>query len=236
MKKNGEKKVAAPPEKYWQKLVEVYFKIYKSLFKDSDGFPMSPNWNKNTVGMESKGLKEIIIRLRTIAEAKNFDWTEKYACDQVQLFMMKAAQIPFLRKSMLCCLLNKYKDEVIVSEYNDPLVKKIRETFYFINPNYAVDHKLDSTAAQIIVGFLKAQYLRSNIEFTDQSVIQSVETIFKFVKNDEFWNEKSLRSIANNLQEFVNKIKANKNGKRPNPKTDGIEYAFNQALRRNEPS
>lgn len=80
MKKTVDKKPAAPPEKYWQKLVDVYFAFYKDHFRDNDGFRMSPNWNKATIGMESKGLKGIITRLRTLAEEKDFDWTEQSAC------------------------------------------------------------------------------------------------------------------------------------------------------------
>lgn len=212
MKKNVEKKVAAPPEKYWQKLVQVYFTFYKKRFKDNDGYMMSPDWSPEKRGMESKGLKEILTRLRTIAEQKDFDWTEEYACEQLDLFLHKAYQKPFIAKSMMCCLMNKYKDEIIVSEYNDPLIKKILECFYFINPQYPVDHEKDNSAAQIIVGFMKGQFLRANIEFKETAVVQSVKKIFDLVAADNFWNQKSLRSISNNLQEFVNIIKSNKDG------------------------
>lgn len=214
-------KKKAPPEKFWQQLVDVYFNFYKAHFRDNDGFRLEPNWSPATRGMESKGLKEILIRLRTIAEQKNFDWTENYAVEQWTLFLNKAYQKSFIAKTMMCCLMNKYKDEIIVSEYNDPLVKKILAHFYFLNSDYAVDEEKDRAAAEIIIGFLKANYLRSNIVFTEKSVLQSTDTIFRFVKNDEFWKKKSLKSISNNLQEFVNKIKANKNVGNINAGTNG---------------
>jgi len=214
MKKVAEKKEKAGVEKYWQRLVKVYFDIYKENFKDSDGYPLEPNWKGPLVGMESKALKLIIIRLREIAEAKNFDWTEMYAVDQLTIFFKKALLKPFLAKSFQCCLLNKYKDELIVSEYVNPMVNKILELFYQINPNYAADKVIDRGAGEIIVGFLKANFLRANILFEEKAVLQSVRTIFIFVRQDPFWKEKSLKSISNNLQEFVNKIKSNANGQK----------------------
>lgn len=229
-KNNGEKKEKKPPEQFWQKLVDVYFQFYKSHFRDNDGYALSPDWSGAKVGMEAKGLKEIIVRLRTIAEEKNIEWSEGYAVDQLNGFLEKAYNDKFFRKSFLCCVMNKFKTQIIVSENNSVLINKILEAWYYGFPNYSVDRDLDREAAEVIITFLKSQFKNANINFTDEAAVQSFEQIVNYIKTDEFWMDKSLKSISRNLQEFVNKIKANKNGRRSNPKADGIEYAISQAL------
>lgn len=218
--KKTEKKITGPrektaPEKYWQAMVNTYFVFYRRRYIDKDGFPLTPVWSPEKRGMESSGLKGVITRLRTIAEEKKIEWTEATAIAELHNFLQKAYNIPFIRKTMLCCVMNKFKDMIIASEYTPTMVEKVLAIWYQYFPEYTRDEERDKTAAQIIIGFLKQQYLQNNLQFEDESVTQSVRTIFHHIKNDEWWSKKSLRSVANNLQEFINKIKSEKkNGHR----------------------
>lgn len=206
----------AAAEKYWQQMVNTYFVFYRRRFIDKDGYPLTPVWSPEKRGMESKGLKGIITRLRTISEDKKIEWTEATAISELHNFLQKAYNIPFIKKTMMCCVMNKFKDMIISSEYTPTMVEKVLSIWFQLFPDYTKDEERDKTAAQIIIGFLKQQYLQGGIEFSDQSVIQSVKIIFYHIKKDEWWSKKSLRSVANNLQEFINKIKSEKkngNGK-----------------------
>lgn len=207
MKKNVEKKIAPGVEKFWKELVDVYFAFFKDHFRDSDGFRLSPDWSPQKIGMEAGALKKIIIFLRQIAEGKKIEWTQEYATKQLYSFLEKAYNDPFLKKNFYCALLNKKKVDVLVSTYNPHLVKKILEIWYFEFPEYTRDVEKDRAAAEIIIGFLKQQYILASIQFTEESMLGSVRLIFQTVKEDEFWKQKSLKSIANNLQEFINRIK-----------------------------
>lgn len=215
MKKNEEKREKAGAEKFWQPLVKVFFDFHKKHFKDEDGYPLSPDWSPQKIGMESAALKKIITFLREIAEGKKIEWTEEYAKEQLNTFFEKAHSNPdpFYRKNFYCAFLNKYKVHILISTYNPALVKKILEMWYFDFPGYTRDLDKDRVAAEIIIGFMKQQYLLVSKEFTEESMLGTVRLIFITVKDDEWWCKKSLKSIANNLQEFVNKIKAAKNGR-----------------------
>lgn len=222
-----EKKIKSPPEKFWQRLVDVYFQFYKMHFRDNDGFQLTPDWSGAKVGMESKGLKGIIIRLRNIAEEKEIEWTEEYAVKSLEYFLKKAYNNPFLKKSFMCCLLNKFKDSVIVSEDNSSLVSKILEVWYFENKEYTRDYDNDRIGAEKVIAFLKNQYTSANIVFADESVLSSFRVIVTHIKTEEFWENKSLKSISNNLQEFVNKIKS-KHGPHKAFTREGIAAEFNR--------
>jgi len=210
MKKKEEKKEAPGVENFWKKLVDTYFQFFKDHFRDSDGFRLSPDWSPQKIGMEAGALKKIIIFLRQIAEGKKTDWAEDYAVNQLNLFLEKAYNDPFLKKNFYCALLNKKKIDILISTYNPGLVKKILEIWYFEFPNYTRDVDKDKAAAEIIIGFLKQQYILASAEFTEVSLLGSIRLIFQTVKEDEFWSKKSLKSISNNLQEFINKIKNEK--------------------------
>lgn len=216
LKKMGEKKIKekkekAPPEKFWSALVKIYFDFYRRHFRDNDGYSLSPNWNDGRRGLESKGLKEIIIRIRTIWEEKGNEWTEQAASQELWKFFEKAYQNPFHRKSFMCCLMNKYKDMIIVSDIVNPLSKKIITAWYEFFPEKK-DYERDLKGSEIIIGYLKQQFLQNNLEFTDAAVMSSVKIIFTHVKTDQFWAKKSLVSIGYNISEFILKIKSKQNG------------------------
>lgn len=202
-----------PPEKYWDTLVKkVYFVFYSQRMVDMDGFPMWPDWSEQKRGMEASSLKQIITKLRTITEAKGIEWTEAVAVDNLHNFLQKAYNIGFIGKSLLCCVMNKYRDMIICSEYTPSLVSRIIDEWYKSFPQKERDDERDKTAAQIIIGYLKQQYLKNNLVFSDESVMQTVRTIFHHIKQSEFWSQKTLRSCGNNLQGFISELKANKNG------------------------
>lgn len=227
-KKEVQNKQRPAPEKYWQSLVDVYFAFYKDHFRDNDGFKMTPDWSPAKRGMEARGLKGIIQRLRTIAEEKNIEWSEQYAKESIGLFFEKAYTITFLKNNFMCCMLNKYKDQVIISENINPnLVTQILEVWYFNFPEYTVERDTDRVAASKIVSFLKDQYKTASIVFSEPSVIQTVNVLVKFIKEDEFWKTKSLKSISYNMQELINKIKS-KNGTDKAFSREGLANEFNR--------
>ena len=212
MKKVVEKKIRPAVENYWQELVNLYFEFYKRHFRDQDGFAMSPDWNPQKIGMEAGAFKKIIIFLRQIAETKKIDWTLEYAKDRMTNFLERAYSLENRVKFFYCALLNRNKADILCSSFNPHLSKKILELWYFKCPEYTRDIDKDRAASEIIIGFLKQQYILNSLEFEERSVLQSVDLIFRKVKEDEWWNKKSLKSIANHLQEFVNKIKSERNG------------------------
>lgn len=209
-KKMGEKKYSSPGEKFWQKLVDTYFAFFKDHFRDEDGFRLSPDWSPAKRGMESKALKEIIIKLRTIAEEKNIEWTEEYAVSEFTKFLKKAHSVEFYRRGFLCCLLNKYKNQILTIVLNTDFVRKILEVWYFEFNGYARDYENDKLAADRIANFLKEQFVNNNLNYTEEAALASLKVLIVHIQGDEFWCNKSLKSISNHLQEFVNKIKNEK--------------------------
>lgn len=196
-------------------------------FRDESGFGLSPTWNEATRGMESKGLKEIIKRLRGISEEKKIEWTEDVAKADLLYFFKKAHANTFYRKNFMCCFLNKYKDLIIVSEIESPLSKKMLEEWYKLFPDKK-DPDRDIKGVEIIIGYFKQQYIKNKISFTDESALSSFKTILLHIQADEFWSKKSLVSIGYNISEFVLRIKQKQNGtanirgigEKPNPTTN----------------
>lgn len=208
--KNTEKRPArekTSPEKYWDSMIKTYFTFFSRRFQDEDGYPLSPTWNDQKRGMEAAGLKGIVKKLRENAEKKNITWDEATAISHLHNFLQKAYNIPFIKKSMMCCVMNKFFDMVMSSTYTPVLVDLVKVEWYELFPAYVRDEDRDNTASQIIIGFLKQQFLQKNIPFSNDSVMQTVRIIFRHVKADDWWSKKTLRSVANNLQEFVTKIK-----------------------------
>lgn len=226
MKKENTKKEKVAPEPHFVLAVELFFAFHKHHFRDEDGFMLAPNWEGGKRGMEMKGLKLLLTTLRQISEGKNIEWS----ADQIKIdfnkFLEKAYSNTFLRKNFLCCMLNRYKFDILSSAYNPALAKKIREVWYYNFPDYTVDVEKDAAASEVIVGFLKQQFVLASMNFTETSMLASMRVIIDFIKADDFWNKKSLKSISNNLQEFVNKIKASKNGSTTTKQNSGGQKPF----------
>lgn len=226
-KQSEEKKEKAPPEKFFARAIDEFFGFHKSRFKDEDGFSLSPSWNNATRGMEMRSLKLILVTLREIAEGKNVEWTEERMVLDFNKFLERAYSKPFVRKNFLCCMMNRYKFDILSSSYNPNLSKKVLEVCYALLPDYTQDKEKDIAAAEIMIGFLKQQYILNSIEFEERSVLQSVKVIISEVQKDNFWNTKSLKSISNNLQEFVNRIKS-RNGTNKAYSRQGLASEFNR--------
>lgn len=222
----------ASPEKHFAKAISLYFSFHKNFYKDEDGYALAPNWDGPKRGMEMRSLKLLLIDLRKIAEGKGFEWNEEKMTADFSNFLEKAYEHRLVRNNYLCCMMNRFKFDILSSSYNPAIAKKIRERWYFKNPDYTVDVDKDREASEIIVGFLKQQIILSGKEFNEAITLSSAEVIFNFVKDDPFWSKKSLKSISNNLQELVNKIKSRRNGQPVDKKTAGIELAINKALGR----
>lgn len=203
-----------PPEKYWDTLVKrVYFVFYGKRMKDEDGLALWPDWSEQKRGMEAKNLKEIIRKVRINCEAKGTLWTEAVAVDELHNFLQKAYNIPWIGKHLACTVMNKFFDMINSSDYNPSLVTKIIFQWYKHFPEKPKDDARDITAAQIIVGYLKQQFIVNNLEFSDKAVMQTVDLIFRHIQQNQWWSTKTLRTCANNLQGFISELKANqKNG------------------------
>lgn len=220
------------PEKFWQKLVDVYFQFYKTHFRDNDGFQLSPDWAPHKRGMEAKGLKGIIERLRIISEEKKIEWDESCAVASLIEFLEKAYSVPFYRKSFLCCQLNKFKDQIIVLQKpNNSLITKILELWYFEFPEYTREFDIDRQAAEKIISFIKEQFKNSSVLFSEQSLISTINVLIQFVKQDDFWKVKSLKSISYNIQELINKIKS-KHGTDKAFSREGLAEEFNRRYKK----
>lgn len=212
--KEKKKRPAQNVEPWWHELKAAYFSFFKSHFRDPDGFAMSPDWNPQKIGMEASALKKIIIFLRERAELKKIEWSCENAVKALSDFLNRAYHKDNRIRYFYCALLNKNKLDILCSSYNPYLSKKILEEWYFLFPEYTRDIEKDKAASEVVIGFLKQQYVLNSLPFEDNSVVQSFSVIAKEVKLDEWWNKKPLMTIAKNLQEFVNRIKFKKNGNR----------------------
>ncbi len=220
MKKNtstpGEKKMrpirSSGVETWWHELKAEYFSFHKHNFRDQDGYSIAPDWNPQKIGMEAGALKKIIIFLREIAEGKKIEWTLEYAKKQITDFLSKAICDPWLKKNFYCAMLNKKKVDIVCSTYHPRLSKKILELWYAKYPGYVRDYEKDKSAAEVIIGFLKQQYVLNSLSFTEESILSSTVVIYDEVGRDNFWRLKSLSSISKNIQEFVNRIKSRRDG------------------------
>jgi len=110
----------------------------------------------------------------------------------------------------MCCLLNKYKNQILTIVLNTELVKRILEVWYFEFKDYCRDYENDKKAADRIANFLREQFVNNNLNYTEDAAIASLKILIEHIKGDDFWKDKALRSISNHLQEFVNKIKNEK--------------------------
>lgn len=76
-------------------------------------------------------------------------------------------------------------------------------------PSYTADKKNDFPALGSILRFMIDQsHMNDPTEPDTQIVVlNSLQAVADIVKKEEFWKSKPLKSIANNIQEFANKLK-----------------------------
>jgi uncharacterized protein YdaU (DUF1376 family) len=82
-------------------------------------------------------------------------------------------------------------------------------------PTYTKDQHEDFSAMQKIIAFMCRQHTLTEIESEDtrRLITATIEQISEQVSSETFWVNKPLKSIANNIQEFYNRIKNPVNGK-----------------------
>ena len=92
-----------PPEPYWNKLVSVYFEFCRSRFNDEPSFD----------GSAPRDMKNILIYLRTRAEAKDIEWTEEIAATRWKSFIEYAFTNRWLAENWLLSNINRQKDAIV---------------------------------------------------------------------------------------------------------------------------
>lgn len=82
-------------------------------------------------------------------------------------------------------------------------------------PNYTQDKKNDYAALGNILQFMLDQHGGHDPTdtATQELVLGTLQAVADVVKLENFWSVKPLKSIANNIQEFYNKIKTPQSGK-----------------------
>lgn len=92
------------------------------------------------------------------------------------------------------------------------IVPELCKIWYSVFPTYTKDQKKDFTAAQEILQFMIKQHDILDVDANRDQIKATFEQLTQEVQKDNFWQNKPLKSIANNIQEFYNKIKNPING------------------------
>lgn len=110
------------------------------------------------------------------------------------------------------------KEEYKVKDGNEKfLIPEILQNWYETFPTYTKSKDDDFPAVLRIISFMMQQHGIPNMNDPDakEKILGTFEAIAELVKKESFWINKPLKSIANNVQEFYNKIKNPiKNGSR----------------------
>jgi hypothetical protein len=120
------------------------------------------------------------------------------------------------------------KDEEMDKEepYKNFIIPQMTNFWYQSFPLYTKDLKNDSHGMGVILNFMTKQ--AGVLDITDESfqskILNTLQLIADQVQKESFWINKPIKSIANNIQEFYNKIK--------NPLPNGKQHNKNgQSLR-----
>ena len=111
---------------------------------------------------------------------------------------------------------------------NNSIISVVCRNWYNKFPTYTKDQDQDYKAVNNIIEFMARQHSIIDINSnTDRAlIITTMEQIAAEVEKDPFWANKPLKSIANNIQEFYNKIKNPKNVKNNGFTREGLQAAF----------
>lgn len=97
------KKEKAPPEPFWNELVEVWFNFCKEKFNEPPTFD----------GSAPRDLKFIVSTLHERAIASELEWTEELATSRFHKFLSFAYESSeWLRNNWLLSNLNRQKDAI----------------------------------------------------------------------------------------------------------------------------
>ena len=124
---------------------------------------------------------------------------------------------------------NEYETESV----NEFIVPSLCQIWYSIFPLYTKDQKKDFHAAAEILKFMVNQHGITDIDGNRELITGTFTQIAEQVKKEPFWQNKPLKSIANGIQEFYNKIK-NPNGsetiKRKPTRAEQHEAGFRELI------
>lgn len=114
------------------------------------------------------------------------------------------------------------------------IVPKMCEVWYSTFPTYTQDKQSDYEGMGKILSFISRQHhLKDVLEAETQSkILNTLQLIADQVNRENFWVNKPIKSIANHIQEFYNKIKNPvENGTaKSNGKSNGATAAGVQAV------
>lgn len=96
------KKSKAPPEPFWNELVEVYFDFCRKKFGEEPSFD----------GSAPRDMKTIIKSLHERADKSNIEWTLNTAQFRFYKFLRFAYEDPWLSKNFLLQNINRQKDKI----------------------------------------------------------------------------------------------------------------------------
>lgn len=118
--------------------------------------------------------------------------------------------------------LDENKDRV--TGKGNPIVPKMCKVWYDKFPTYTADKENDFAGMGRVLQFIYRQAPNpKNIEesSTQEKIINTLHLISDQVEKDNFWVNKPIKSIANNIQEFYNNIKNPVNGNSGSKKGNG---------------
>ena len=112
---------------------------------------------------------------------------------------------------------NENKEEDKGGSGENYIVPKMCEVWYQAFPLYTKDQRKDFHAMASILQFMAKQSGTSDITTNPDhflTVVETLKALSDTVSRETFWVNKPLQSIANNIQEFYNKIKNPQNEQR----------------------
>jgi len=91
----------------------------------------------------------------------------------------------------------------------DAIIPTVCRNWYSKFSTYTKDQQEDFQAVGKIISFMARQHSIVNINDPEarEKIIATMDAIAEVVSNESFWINKPLKSIANNIQEFYNRIK-----------------------------
>ena len=110
------------------------------------------------------------------------------------------------------------------------LIPQILQNWYETFPTYTKSKADDFPAVLKIISFMLQQHGIPNMNSPDavEKIQGTFDAIAEEVKKDQFWINKPIKSIANNIQEFYNKIKNPVNGKKSTNLRAEVQHEFDK--------
>lgn len=112
------------------------------------------------------------------------------------------------------------------------IVPQLCQIWYTVFPLYTKDQKRDFPAVQQILQFMIKQHDILNVDENADLIKDTFRQVAEEVSKDNFWKNKPLKSIANGVQEFYNKIKnpINESHKRKPTRSEQLQAGYEATL------